>query len=115
MPGVGSSLLHPLCEDLPFGIGQLLLGILGRHGIFLVVKPREDFTLGGIVGIDSVIAAAVSGGILVGIETELFLFLGVRSVADEALVGENGEHLAGEVDLLAEGGRGGGEDEGGEQ
>ena len=50
--GVVPSLLHPLGKNLAFVIRKLLFGISGRHGVFLVVDPNDNLTLGGIRGIN---------------------------------------------------------------
>ena len=45
MLGILPAALNPSRQQLPLGIRQLLLGILRRHGIFLIMDANQQFTV----------------------------------------------------------------------
>ena len=52
--GVLAALFHPAGENVPLGLGELLLGILGRHRVVLVVETKDDLGVLEIVRVDGV-------------------------------------------------------------
>jgi hypothetical protein len=106
------ALLDPAADEGALGVVEGLVGIRRRHDVVGICggDATPEFAGIGVTGFESDATVLVGGeGAFGGIETETGLaMLGVKAVAGEALVGEEGADVAVELDW-------GGMDEGGSQ
>ena len=98
MPSVLAALANPAGEYLALGPGELSFGIGRRHGVVGGVNPREDLAFLRRDRIDGPVTASITGGSSIRIQAQLIFVRDIRTVADEALVRQDRQHLAGEVD-----------------
>ena len=92
------ALANPTTEQIAFLGRKLLLGLLGRHRFIGRVQADEHLTFLRRVGVNRPAAIVLASRRRVRIETKRFLLLAVGAVTDEALVREDRQDFATEVD-----------------
>src|SRR5262249_22030318 len=95
------ALVDPLCQELNLFRFQFFSTLRWRHDLLGPVRcdPLYHFALFEIPGNDGMSSASkLAERTFFGIQTKLGLsLLGVRTMAGEAIVGQNGEDLAAEI------------------
>jgi hypothetical protein len=110
-------LVDPALDGVDLLGGQLAVGLRRRHPLVGVLggQSADQLALAALAGDNDGLAVADAEGPLLGVEAELGLAgLLVRAVAEEAVVRQDGQHVAAEVHRRV-GGAGRQRDEGEEQ
>ena len=97
MPCVFPTFANPLGEEFALTWGELSFGFGRWHRFGLRVNTSQQFALGRVVWIHTMVTTPVCRGILLGIEPELVGVLGRWAVADEALIGKYRQDFASEI------------------
>ena len=101
MLGILASFTDPFSKDLFLRFGQGEVRLSRRHGIFLVVDAKNEFRLIRLFRNESGIPSQISDRSPKGVESQVgFPCFLVRSVTLKALVREDGQDIAAEVDLF---------------